>query len=109
MNATLALSNNIVTIDYNDLPQEVVNHTKMSILDTIGVMLAATTLGEGCKELIELATEYGGKPESTILGFGNKIPALMAAFANGALCHPLDYDDAHDLAHVHPIRLAHCK
>ena len=28
-----------------------------------------------------------------MLGFGGRVPAPMAAFANGALAHALDYDD----------------
>ena len=27
---------------------------------------------------------------------------MMAVFANGALSHTLDYDDAYDPGHVHP-------
>ena len=37
--------------------------------------------------------EFGGRPEATVLGFGDRAPAPMAAFANGALAHALDYDD----------------
>jgi len=42
---------------------------------------------------VELAIEFGGKEEASILAFGNKLPAIMAAFANGAMAHGLDYDD----------------
>jgi 2-methylcitrate dehydratase PrpD len=42
---------------------------------------------------VELALEAGGKPESSVFAFGGKIPAVMAAFANGAMAHSLDYDD----------------
>jgi 2-methylcitrate dehydratase PrpD len=46
--------------------------------------------------------ESGGKKESTILGFQAQVPAHMAAFANGAMAHALDFEDSHDLALVHP-------
>ncbi len=45
--------------------------------------------------------EGGGREESTILGFGGKVPAWMAAFANGAMVHCLDYDDIHHHARGH--------
>ncbi|MFD2883958.1 hypothetical protein ACFS4T_19670 [Pseudomonas lini] len=32
-------------------------------------------------------------PQASILGFGGRVPATMAALANGALAHCLDYDD----------------
>lgn len=64
--------------------------------------LAAGTLGEGCRAFVDLALAVGGKAESSILGFGAKVPAAMAALANGAMSHALDYEDVHDGALVHP-------
>ena len=43
--------------------------------------------------VVDLVRDMGGKPESSILGFGGRAPALMAAFANGAMAHGLDFDD----------------
>ncbi|MDO8568182.1 MAG: MmgE/PrpD family protein [Dehalococcoidales bacterium] len=102
MNKTRILARNLVKVRYQALPEKLVEVTKMCILDTIGVMLAATTQGEACREVVELAKEGGGREESSIIGFGGKVPAWMAAFANGALTHPLDYDDMHVGGHVHP-------
>lgn len=67
--------------------------TKRSILDTLGVILPATTLEKACISIYELAKEAGGKEESTLLGFGGKIPCWMAAFVNGSCAHALDFDD----------------
>ncbi len=92
----------IASVRFEDLPGEAVEGAKKSLLDTIGVILAATTLGEGCFHFVELATEAGGRPESTILGFGAKVPSFMAAFANGSMAHALDYEDTHEGALVHP-------
>lgn len=87
---------------FGDLPGKAVEMTKMSLLDALGVTLAAGGLCEECSAFVELALESGGKKESTILGFGERVPAHMAAFANGAMAHALDFEDAHDLALVHP-------
>jgi 2-methylcitrate dehydratase PrpD len=38
-------------------------------------------------------SESGGKPESTIVGFGGKAPCWIAAFINGSLSHAIDFDD----------------
>jgi len=102
MNESLTLAKNIVDTGYDDIPREVAAVTKRSLLDAIGVILAAGKLGEGCKQFVALAIEQGGKKESTILGFDAKVPACMAAFANGSMSHALDFEDTHDIALVHP-------
>jgi len=87
---------------YEDLPEEAVQATKKAILDALGVIAGASGTVPGCRELAELVLDAGGKPESTIIGFGGKVPAWMAAFANGGMGHGLDYDDIHALVVVHP-------
>jgi 2-methylcitrate dehydratase PrpD len=77
--------------DYERLPPNVVELSKRVLLDTMGVMLAATTLEKAVLPIIKLVKEGGGKEESTIIGFGGKVPCWNAAFANGALSHALDY------------------
>lgn len=96
------LARHIVDTRFEDLTREVVEVTKKSILDTLGVMAAASGLAPECRMLVDLITEAGGKAESTIMGFGTRVPAWMAAFANGALAHSLDYDDLYYEAPVHP-------
>lgn len=77
---------------YERIPREVITHVKHMILDTLGTALAATSLGAGCREVVEVMQNLGGKTESTILGFGHKVAAPNAALANGALAHALNYD-----------------
>lgn len=102
MNESLILAKHIAAIRYEDLPDDVVRVAKKSFLDALGVTLAAGTLGEGCKQFVDLAVAERSKPESTIIGFGVKASATMAAFANGAMAHALDFEDAYDGAPVHP-------
>jgi 2-methylcitrate dehydratase PrpD len=63
--------------------------------------MAGSTQGQGCKQIVELVKEWGGKEESTVLGFGVKAPCWIATFANGAMSHALDYDDAFDTGFLH--------
>ncbi|MBI4321444.1 MAG: MmgE/PrpD family protein [Chloroflexi bacterium] len=99
--AIFHLASNVVNTTYQDLPREVIEITKKSILDTVGVILAASGIGEGCQQIVELVKEDGGREESSILGFGGKVPACAAAFANGAMSHAVDYDDVIDLGDYH--------
>lgn len=77
---------------YEDLPAAAVEAAKKSILDTLGVMLGASGMEPAVRPIIDLVTESGGKPEASVLGFGGRLPAAAAAFANGTLAHGLDYD-----------------
>ena len=112
MEITKRLADYIANTKYESLPPEVVRSTKRHILDILGVMLPSSTLEKGCIALEEIAREGGGKTESTLIGFGGKVPCWMAAFVNGSLCHTLDYDDTidefpnHPSAHTFPAALA---
>lgn len=90
------------SLKYADIPSEARESAKRSILDTLGVTMAASKLGSGHKELIELIKEARGKKDSTILGFGGKVPAWMAAFGNGAMARAINFDDVHDETMTHP-------
>jgi len=99
---SLALAKYVASTQFADLPADVVEMTKRAILDAIGVSLAATGLEPACKPYIELALEFGGRPEATILGTGQRAAAVVAALANGSLAHAMDYEDAHEETRTHP-------
>src|SRR5262245_44611006 len=79
-------------IAYESLPSEAVIALKRVVLDTLGTAVAGTTLGAGCRELVEVIRGMGGTAESTIIGFGDQVPAAQAAYVNGGLAHALNYD-----------------
>lgn len=89
---TQALAEYAATTTYEELPSDVVVAVKHLILDSLGTALAAGTMGEGCRELLDMAVSCGGEPQSTILGFGTKGPAPLVALVNGGLVHALNYD-----------------
>ena len=78
---------------YDDLTTQARETAKQSILDTLGVILAASGMEPAAQGVARIVRDSGGRPECTVLGFGGKAPALMAALVNGALAHCLDYDD----------------
>ena len=87
------LADHAAGLSYDDLPTNAREAAKKSLLDTLGVILAASGLEPAARGVIEIVLESAGVPQSTILGFGGRAPALWAALANGALAHCLDYDD----------------
>jgi 2-methylcitrate dehydratase PrpD len=102
LNESSILAKYVAGIRYEDLPSRVVKTTKMSLLDALGITLAASGQSVECQPFVELAIDSGGKKESTIIGFHDQVPAPMAAFANGSMAHALDFEDTHDEALVHP-------
>jgi 2-methylcitrate dehydratase PrpD len=99
-NATRSLATHAATLSYDALPWQIVELTKQSILDTIGCVLAASTLAPQARLLADYVVSMGGAPESSVLGCGSKVPAPWAALANGGMGHMLDYDDIAYECHV---------
>ena len=84
-----------------DLPKDVVRAVKRSILDQVGVIAAASGLGMDCKAFVETAKEAGGTG-ATLIGCRAETSPAMAALANGAMAHALDFEDTHDATLIHP-------
>lgn len=94
------IARHVATFDAATLAADVLEITKLSILDTIGVTLAASGLAQSASAVRRLVVETGGREEASLWG-GTPFsaPAQLAAFANGALAHCLDYDDLdHEIA-----------
>ncbi|MBM0104644.1 MmgE/PrpD family protein [Steroidobacter sp. S1-65] len=92
----------VVSTRYEDIPEHTREMAKRCLLDGLGVSLAATGLAPVCRPFVEHAMEQGGHTQSTVFASGVRLPAAMAAFANGALAHALDFEDAHDESLLHP-------
>ncbi len=95
MAATDVLVNHILGFKYEDLPQEAIEVTKKSILDTLACAVAGST-AQAVGPLAGLVKGWGGKEESTVLIYGGKVPAPAAALANCTMARALDFDDVHE-------------
>ncbi|HEY4773726.1 MAG TPA: MmgE/PrpD family protein [Xanthobacteraceae bacterium] len=99
---TASIARHVRATRWSDLNADVVGVTRRSLVDATGVMLAASGLGEACEAFAELARAGGDRGPSTVLGWGFATSPIMAAFANGAMAHALDFEDTHDATLVHP-------
>jgi 2-methylcitrate dehydratase PrpD len=77
---------------FADLSPDLQELSKLILLDTIGVGVAASTIGVGCNEAVAYARAWLGRGGSAIWGYGEPSSPLGAAFANGALAHALNFD-----------------
>jgi 2-methylcitrate dehydratase PrpD len=85
---------------YEDLPSDVVESTKLRILDVIGLALAGAETPFG-RSTIAAAKTLSPAGPSRIFGTGDAVAAPTAAFANAALSQALEYDDTHNESIVH--------
>lgn len=91
---------------FDDLPASTVAATKRSLVDGLGVMLAASSLGEGIEAFQAMADVCSRGEQAILIGTGRRAPLSLAALANGALSHALDFEDSYDGAPVHPNAVA---
>ena len=85
-----------------DLPADVIQETKLIILDSIGCALASTEQPKGRAGIEYGRTIGGGAGTATIIGFGERVSIFGAAFANGELINTLDMDPVLPPGHVCP-------
>lgn len=85
---------------YEDLPADVIESTKLRVLDVIGLCLAgAETPFGGATRAAQVDMSSPGP--ATVLGFGDRVGVAAAAFVNGALSQALEFDDTHNESIVH--------
>lgn len=99
----------VVDSKYADLPPAIAHETKRVLMDSIGVTVGALTTDKG-KMAVDLGKKFGGNPDATILGIGDKVSLSTAALVNGELMFTLDYhnimSNAHDGTYILPTILA---
>ncbi len=79
-------------LKFEDLPENVVTEVKRYLYDSIGCAYG----GYHTKDvniIHDIYKEIGGKEEATIIGFGNKMPAVNAALVNAQMIRALDFND----------------
>ena len=91
MNATEQIAHFIADVRYENIPAPVLSATRTIILDGIANVIAGSVQPE-----LEYVRRYvdrlGGRPECTVVGAQFRTNPPLAAFANGAAMHVLDYE-----------------
>lgn len=87
-------------LSLHELPAPAIVAAKANILDTLACAAAGSS-ARGTADVRALALEWGGAPQATILGYGERVPAHHAAWVNATMAHARDYDDTHDAAILH--------
>ena len=90
---TKSVAEFIVNTKYSDIPQDVIDLGKKSILDGLGLALAGSVsvIGPLVRQYVQ--SLGSGEVRASIIGTGIKSHTRFAAFANGASIHADDFDD----------------
>jgi 2-methylcitrate dehydratase PrpD len=86
--------------DYDRLPDEVVDRVKRVVLDELGCMVLGATMDPGAR-MADYVRSVGGPAQATVIGAGLRLPAGLAALANGTSAHADELDGVH-ISQGHP-------
>lgn len=92
---TMRFATHVASLGYAQIPDDVRTKAKLILRDGIGNQIAASAISEPANRVVELIKEWGGAPQSTIVGHGIKVPAPHAALVNAMMGHGIELDDAH--------------
>jgi 2-methylcitrate dehydratase PrpD len=96
-----ALSRYMSTAGSRPLPDEVAEHAKHHLLDSLAAMISGSELppGQAAQHYIRA---HGGKGAVTIAGTTLMATPGDAALANGVMAHADETDDSHNASRSHP-------
>jgi len=98
---SIKLGNFIANTSYDELPKNVVDKTKLWIIDTLGVTLAAVN-HPSINIMVDYVKNKCCRKESSIIGYNMMTDCADAALVNSTAAHALDFDDWHSGGTVHP-------
>ncbi|NMB35146.1 MAG: MmgE/PrpD family protein [Firmicutes bacterium] len=95
MNTTEHVEDLMITaireLEYEDLPDKVVEGAKDRIIDVLGCLIRGWD-APGNGALVDLVKRWGGREEATILVYGERVPVANAAMVNSIIARSLDYE-----------------
>jgi 2-methylcitrate dehydratase PrpD len=95
-----ALVDFVLGLEPGSLPDAVIEAAGLCLTDWVGAALRGST-EPLARALDAVLAAAGGDPQATVVGRGRRTSALLAALANGAHGHALDFDDTHLASIVH--------
>ena len=92
MNETRDLAKWMVGLKWVDIPRDVIDYSKILVLDTLGCMLGGS-VQDSNKAALRFTRAMGGSPDSTVVNYGDKTSPFNAAFLNASFGHGWEFDD----------------
>jgi 2-methylcitrate dehydratase PrpD len=98
----LSLCRFLAGIDLPSLPAPVIHHTKLVLLDTLGVMIAGSETPEVKQTMKMLGPWDGVQPDASCPGQTGTFHPLFAIMANGMAGSSLEFEEGNSMAMGHP-------
>ncbi len=102
MHLSNTIAAHLETVRFEQLPDNAVEAAKRSLIDAVAVSLGASGAEPAAAPFLQQAQGCDGEGPCDVFGHSAKASLHLAALANGALAHALDYEDAFDAAPMHP-------
>ncbi len=98
------LADYALTLEYDQIPAQVIDRTKQLFLDFLGVAFGGREVADSTDPVIKGVSELsrGATGSSTVLGEKNLYPPHYAALLNATMAHSMDFDDTHRESILHP-------
>jgi 2-methylcitrate dehydratase PrpD len=103
--ATRELAEFSAGLQFDDIPQDVVERIKTSVLDSIGCCLFGATL-PWTQHVQAMVEDEGASPVAALFGSGRRTSVSGAVLVNATAGHAFELDDIHKESIVHPGSLA---
>ena len=103
MTVTARLAEFAASLNYEDVPPDLLQRMRMALLDGLAIMLGAADFARvnGDRELATYLDMTAPEGAATVVGHGRRTTPMMAAFANGSMCEVLDCQDCNLTARIH--------
>lgn len=85
------IASHAATVTTEAIPESARRAAQLFLLDTLAVAWAGSS-APGCAQTLTVMQDEAGPGQSSVWGFGTKLPATSAAFVNGMTAAALDYD-----------------
>ncbi|MFC1533370.1 MmgE/PrpD family protein [Thermodesulfobacteriota bacterium] len=88
------LSSYSLSLDFNELPGEVIHQTKRQLIDSLGCAIGGFE-SEPSKIARRIASGVSCRQPATIIGSGQQTTPELATFANGIMVRYIDFNDVY--------------
>lgn len=99
MSLSKQLAEYVVSMKYGDIPEDVVEFTKLCILDYFSSAIAGKDMPP-IKKIEEMVEALGGNEQASLIN-GGRSSVANAALLNGAASHIVEQDDIHKSSIIH--------
>lgn len=92
-------------LEFHAIPESLVRHIKLAVLDGLGCCLVGAGL-PWTQMIADMVAADGGIPSATVIGMGRSVPLTNAVLINATAGHAFELDDIHRDAILHPNSIA---